>query len=282
MSFAKAHDLMSFLRSSDPRFLPDIDNVMTRLMSHKTTNRDGEPWRSDEEMLDVALRNLEELDGVGIYEFLPESIDLLCQTFDVARPQAVAKFNVTRQNPLNDPITFDPIKPFVINDEAEDLLTYRNRLDTILYQAAKDRFLQTTKSGPRRILSEWHLSGRCVRHYARTVVHSDTGEGGYLLFGPYINLRKGAYRASIEMAIRDAVMGGYDDATVATIDVCSAFGSIIHAQRTVNVNDLKVGFYAQIEIDFTLEQTANELELRVLSLGLTALSVNMEINLHTV
>lgn len=281
MHFAKTHDLTTFLKSPDPEILPDIDNVMTRLMSHKVANENGKPWRSDEEMLDAALRNLDELDGIGIFEFLPESIDILCQTFDIAPPTKIERANATRLNPLNDPVNFDQVEALVVNDEIDELLRYRNRLDTILYQAAKDKFLQKTGVRPRRIRSEAHLAGRCVRHYDRTVIHSVANENGCILFGPYINLKKGDYRVQVEIGIPYCVIEPHNEAAVAMVDVCSNFGTKIHAQRAVTLNDLKAGFYSPVEMGFTLKQTTTELEVRVSSLGLTPLSVNVETILET-
>lgn len=141
-------------------------------MPHNNLNKNGKAWRNNDEILDAALENLEKMDVFGITEFLPESIDLMCRTFDIPPPKEIATLNSTRKNHLEQPDIFKPPPPFSIDDETEEWLLHRTRLDTILYEAAKEKFLKQVGMRPRKLSADKHTVGQLVHHYKRSVIHS--------------------------------------------------------------------------------------------------------------
>ncbi|MBB4954221.1 hypothetical protein H4S14_002415 [Agrobacterium vitis] len=286
LSTVKKSDFKAYLKNtqfteSENPIYRSLYNVMTRQMCHFELNKNGQPWRDDQEILDAALENLEKMDAFGIMEFLPESIDLMCRTLDIPPPQKIAALNNTRENHQKSPDIFEPPPPLTIDDEVEELLRHRTRLDTILYEAAKEKFLKQIGVRPRKLSANNHIAGQLVHHYKRSVVHSQVNEPGHILFGPYINLRSGTYRITVEIGTDSLADGIEMDTPLAELDVCSGTGQNIHAQRWVCAKDLKPGFYSPVELIFTLEKTVTEFEVRVNSLGRAALSINTEFGLDT-
>lgn len=277
----KSQNIKAHLHNPEGLQFHLVDNAMTRLLSHTEHNRDGKPWRDDQEMLDAALANLEKVDAFGIFEFLPQTIDLICRTLDIALPKRIEKHNITRENHISHPGMFDPLEPCTIDDEIEDLLTYRSRLDTILYDAAMEKFRSTIGSRPKRKFSGRNLIGEVSHQYHYSAIHGSFNQAGFLLFGPYITLKKGQYIATIEIGIDDVIPDLSDDTPVAYIDICSGFGSTVHGNRHIFLRDLKPGFYSQLDIVFTLPQTALELEIRMFTHGICPLSVKQETTLDT-
>lgn len=281
LSRFKKMDINTYLKMTDTHIFHSNDNLMTRHMSHNQLNKNGDLWRDDNELLDAALENLEKMDAFGIMEFLPESIDLMCRTFDIPVPPKIDALNNTRKNHHEQPEVFDPPPPFSIDDEAEELLLYRTRLDTILYETAKEKFLKQIGVRPRKLSTDKHIIGKLAHHYQRSAIHSQANEQGHILYGPYINLRSGTYRITVEIGTAMITDDIEMDTPLAELDVCSNMGENIHAKRWICARDLKSGFYSKMELIFTLEKTVTEFEIRVSSFGRAALTVNTEFALDT-
>ncbi|WP_029005392.1 sulfotransferase family 2 domain-containing protein [Azorhizobium doebereinerae] len=280
LRLAKLHDLKSFLKLPVPALFNEIDNLTTRFLSDKVFNSRGELWRDEHEMLEAALENLDRIDFCGIYEHLPESIDLACRLFDVAPPREIAWTNNTRENFTLDPQSFVPVEAVEIDDETEELLVLRTRLDTIVYEAARARFLAQVGPRPRVFDRLHHAAGRKVVHYARTSVHGEPGTPGFLMFGPYARLRAGRYRAQFQIGM--AAMDGAPapDTPVARIDVCAEGGARLLAERVLTFGDMAQGDYERIDLPFVLPRTATDLEFRVFHTGLGPLAVESKVRLE--
>lgn len=282
LRLAKLYSLGDFLKLPVPALLPEIDNLTTRLLSGKYFNAQGMPWRDDQEMLEAALANLERIDFCGIYEYLPESVDLACRTFDLAPPREVMWTNITRENYAADPQNFEALDTLEIDEETEQLLALRTRLDTVVYDTARARFLSQIGERPRAFDRFHHTVGRRIEHYARTSIHGDVGEPGYLLFGPYTRLRKGAYRATFHLGFGQPESQPAEDTPIAEVDIISGGGAHLHATRTLTAGDLKPGDYNPVELPFHLGLTATDLEFRVRHTGAVALAVESRVLLDEV
>ncbi len=279
----KSNDLKAYLQTAEDNWaFTFIDNMTTRLLSHPHLNADGQPWRDDAEMLDAALKNLDQLDAFGIFEFLPQSIDLMCRTFDMALPKQIEKQNVTRDNHVLNPSIFDPLEPLDIDEETEALFRHRCRLDAIIYDAAKEKFFNRLGTRLKRKHVGLTLMGEIQHRYHFSTVNAAANQSGVLLYGPYILLKAGKYCASVEMGIDSSITLAAGNDPVGYMDVCSSTGKIVHATRPIFLQDLTPGSYIKLDLLFTLEKTATELEIRVFSHGLYPLSVKLETELDVI
>ncbi|PWC88057.1 hypothetical protein TSH100_08140 [Azospirillum sp. TSH100] len=243
---------------------------------------DWELWRDgdDQEMLDRALRNLEKIDVYGIAEFMDESIDVICRHFNIAVPAVIPRLNETRNNNLDGTACFEEIEDLKIDDETEELLVKLNRLDTIIYNEAAKPFIERAKKDGRRLSGINSACGRTIAQYARTVFMAEPGEVGFLIFGPYIRLRRGNYTITVEVKLSD-LPNGLDDAhEIGFIDVSSEKGTAVHAHRAIRLGDVTGEGYQRIRVDFSLNRTAIDLEVRTYTSGVCRFSANRDVRLH--
>lgn len=264
---AKANDFKSFLKCPTPKLYHIVDNVMTRFLTDHTFNSEGKVWRSDTEILDAALVNLEKIDVFGLNEYFDESVDLIFRTLDLSAPDSVSVSNKTRDNHLSNSAQFHPVEEVEIDDETEELLVNLNRLDTVIYKEAKNRFLARIGDTPRRLSGFHSAVGRITRHYKRTVAHARQDEPGFVLFGPHLRLKAGRYRVTLEIGYRvelplpAAVL-------LCVVDVCSHHGEKIHYRREISSDDVQLDAFGALVIDFVLDRTASDLEVRIFHMGL--------------
>ena len=85
------------------------------------------------------------------------------------------------------------------------------------------------------------------------------GQGGLVLWGQYDRLPAGEYEAGFVIKL-DKVSG---DGPVARLDVAHRQGSRVLASREIRADDLPPGLYHRVELPFTLERAAEDLECRV-------------------
>lgn len=269
----KLSDLKTLLNSPVPELLLPFDNLTTRFLSDKILNHQHQPWRDDQEMLDAALSNLETIDFCGISEYMSESIDMVCRMIDRAPPTETPWANVSRENHTTNPDLFEPVGTIEIDEETEELLRYRTRLDTIVYEAALQKFLSQIGPRPRRFDRFHHTTGIKVKHYSKEIVHGEWDVPGFLMFGPYCRLRSGGYEAQFQLGLEALSTELPSETPVATVDVVSGTGAQVHAQRTVTVGDLAPAAFTRIDLPFQLPLTVSDLEFRVFHTGITPLAV---------
>jgi len=86
----------------------------------------------------------------------------------------------------------------------------------------------------------------------------DPGSHHYALYGPYLDLPKGNYRAELEMAV------SVPNADGVTIDVCCGRGQVVLNSRPCTVEEISGGL---IRIEFSVTQRFDDLEIRLLVPG---------------
>ena len=104
---------------------------------------------------------------------------------------------------------------------------------------------------------------------ARTL-KSAAGEAGYLVFGPYMPLKKGAYEATVRITSGE-VTGG----TTGTVDIVAGKGTKILARRDVGAEGPQ-----EVRLPFALDADATDLEIRVHATGRGTLAVQGPIELR--
>jgi hypothetical protein len=84
---------------------------------------------------------------------------------------------------------------------------------------------------------------------------------GMFAFGPYINLKKGSYKAIFRIMV-DVVDRNHSQ-QIAELDVVSNYGKSRHSLKTVYRRDFSQSYrYQDIELNFELSQNANNVEFR--------------------
>ncbi len=109
-----------------------------------------------------------------------------------------------------------------------------------------------------------HQIGRFI---SQNEMRSLAGETGYLLFGPYLSVKKGRYEA--RLTIRNLTSGD-GDGDVGIMDVVAAKG-----EKTLAKTELSTGHLAgELKLPFILDFDARDVEIRVYSNGRAALAVS--------
>lgn len=279
---AREYSLKEFLKFPIPIVRTLTENVTAKYLTDHTMKNDWELWRDgdDQEMLDRALQNIAKIDVYGIAEFMDDSIDAICRHFDMAVPAVIPRLNETKNNKLDGTACFEEMEDLKIDDETEELLVRLNRLDTIIYNEAAKPFIERAKKDGRRLSGINSACGRTIAQYARTVFTAEPGEVGFLIFGPYIRLRRGSYTITVEVKLSDLPNGLDDTCEIGFIDVSSEKGAAVHARRTIRPGDVTADHYQKIHIDFSLEKTAVDLEVRIYTSGVCRFSANRDVRLH--
>ena len=131
---AKFYNLKEFLKCELPDLRIQFNNPMSRYLSDYKYNDNGQLWRDEEELLEAARKNLERLTAVGVYEYLDESINLVCKKLDLLPPAKLQTENVTSLNHHYNPDYFDEQEALEIDDEIEELLQINSRVDRVIYK----------------------------------------------------------------------------------------------------------------------------------------------------
>ncbi|MDP8219541.1 MAG: glycosyltransferase family 39 protein [Candidatus Theseobacter exili] len=100
--------------------------------------------------------------------------------------------------------------------------------------------------------------------FAGLVIHAVPEDGaGFLMFGPFINLKEGKYKAFFVLKIEEMQRWG----PVAKIEVASSKGNTVIEERLLRKEDvLKEGIYQLYMVPFSLEKDS-EIEFRVYYMG---------------
>jgi hypothetical protein len=97
-----------------------------------------------------------------------------------------------------------------------------------------------------------HIEGRIsqdIEENHKIVQVNKNNQCGYILFGPYIPLKKGRYRATFEIKITSNQSPSSSDLIL--LEVKSQFGGKIHGNNVVKLNDFKeIDRYQKFNIDF--------------------------------
>ena len=128
-----------------------------------------------------------------------------------------------------------------------------------------------TGCGPRKIdMSEKtpHIIGSFEKSNEEAVMHSTKGQTGFLVFGPYWDLKPGNYNVTYKIKVEGTQNQEAAIADVSTFNENSKASSVLK-QTTVVTSDKAE--WKEYSIDFTVQEQVKELkyEFRVFSTGNT-------------
>jgi len=128
----------------------------------------------------------------------------------------------------------------------------RCRFDSLGFELRKLLVDVVEDSGEREYLaSDTRLLTQCGKRAAGEIV--STGQAGYLLFGPYVELRSGSYTATLIGTIES-------DGCGMTIDVCAHQGTTVFARKDM----VDVGLDGRlVSVDFELPEVVSGVEVRL-------------------
>ena len=109
-------------------------------------------------------------------------------------------------------------------------------------------------------------------------VSAEAAYGGLLVHGPYVPVDAGAWRATFALRAGPNSIGA--DAPIATLDVTSGAGEVVHARREVRLGEVAAdGAWTGVPLDFRLEEMTMGIELRAFSLGGCPFELRLSIEL---
>ena len=148
LSIAKTDNLINFLKDKNPYVLNNIDNTVTRCLTGFFLKYDENAADSNydklhenhEKTIEIALKNLEEIDLIGIMENFDASLKFLSKTLALKEPEINSyKENVTEKN-CSESSFFEKIEKEPVTEEIEKELEKFTELDRIIYAYALKKF----------------------------------------------------------------------------------------------------------------------------------------------
>ncbi|OYV50071.1 MAG: hypothetical protein B7Z78_12195 [Rhodospirillales bacterium 20-60-12] len=138
VALAHKADLAGFLRTDDPFVRDYIDNFyVRRLTGYYVTGNDSDPLADDPQTsLNHAIAALDDIEFVGITEYMDESLVRLASCLGIAPPERAPRANVMERNADEDPAAFRAVSRQPISPEAQEALADLTRLDRVIYQRA--------------------------------------------------------------------------------------------------------------------------------------------------
>jgi len=256
---------------------PDFWNLQTqRLAGDLFFGPSGRAWRDENELLDTALINLENLAAVGFTEYPDLSFQRIAEDLGLPNRYDGMRLNVTANNVADEPERFEQLTGSALDDETAECLDRVTQLDRRVYDHGQRLFRERLRLGV-------ILSGSVPPHVPTMVeegcelVVGDHREGN-ILFGPYCTLPAGSYRATLWLRAGTAPRGKRPGSI--TIDVCSGGSRKIHAVQSIRPIILADQWFDPVEIEFTLPDAADLVEIRVTVAGLARLALKRGIALR--
>lgn len=123
-----------------------LDNLQTRLLSGKfnksiagVNNYIVNSWYNNnvphekvtKEDLELAIENMNNIDFVGIFEYLEKSMNILIEKLNINKKWDNTTINITKNKPSSS----------IINNKFKDYLHEREKFDFVLYEEFKNKFL---------------------------------------------------------------------------------------------------------------------------------------------
>lgn len=277
--YVKQMPLKDLLAPAPLAATPDFWNLHAqRLAGDLFFSPAGRAWRDENELLDTALANLENLASVGITEYPHLSFQQIAEDLGLPNHYDGMRLNVTANKVTDEPDRFEPLTESALDDETAECLDRATRLDRRVYDHGQLRFRDRLRVGV-------ILKGSVPPH-VRTVVEDGCElivgdhQQGNILFGPYCALPAGRYRATLWLRARTAARAKRPGSI--TIDVCSGGSQKIHAVQSVRPLILADQWFDPVDIEFTLTDPVDLVEIRVNVAGLARIAVKrgVAIRLH--
>ncbi|MCL4427423.1 MAG: sulfotransferase family 2 domain-containing protein [Deltaproteobacteria bacterium] len=148
LSTAKTDNLINFLKNKNPYVLNNIDNTVTRCLTGFFLKYDENAPDSNydklheehEKTIEIALKNLDEIDLIGIMENFDASLKFISKTLALKEPEENSyKENVTEKN-YGESSFFEKIEKEPLTEEIEKELEKFTELDKIIYAYALKKF----------------------------------------------------------------------------------------------------------------------------------------------
>lgn len=165
LSNAKTHNLINFLKSKNSYTINTIDNTITRCLTgffikdnYYDRTVDGNTVNNNlhdtmmidklhenpEKTLDIALKNLDKIEIIGILEKFDPSLKLFSKILKTKEPQMNNyKENITENN-FSVSSNFEKIEEEPLTEEIEKELKRLTNLDKIVYEYALEKFNNMT------------------------------------------------------------------------------------------------------------------------------------------
>ena len=238
----------------------------------------GELWRSETEILDCALQQLERLAFVGISEDMAGSMDALCRQLDVPNLYSGQFHNVT---PRSGALECDPPRSpasYEVDDECLHAIMLANELDCVLYQRA----LELSQGDRNRTRSIRCTPGSKPGCHVRTGFADtwvENREGGFILLGPYMRLLPGRLAVTFHLRQRPGSPAPDHGSPLGYVDVAARQGTLIIARC-----DLKSAFGPDREmlqdLEFDVVHALRDAEFRVFAAPGVAFDVEWTVRLR--
>jgi hypothetical protein len=131
---ARSGNLAHFLHTNDP----DVIEPSSNTVAHRLLGRRYYELMPDEDaVLAESIHQLRDFAWVGITDQFEQSIQLLCDTFGWAVPEAMPKENSTYENHSNNP-HLERVERTVPTENERELILQRNRIDLALFNEARN------------------------------------------------------------------------------------------------------------------------------------------------
>ena len=275
----KQLELKELLSPAQLAKAPDFWNLHTqRLAGDLFIAPTGRAWRDENELLDTALANLENMATVGLTEYPDLSFQRIAEDLDIPNRYDGSRLNVTAHNVAEQPHRYEQ-REVVMDDETTEALDRATRLDRRVYDRARGLFGDRLRRG-------LVLKGAVPPHVRTTfedgceVVLGHHQEGN-ILFGPYHTLPAGSYCATLWLRSGPGRAQGKPrrEGSI-TIDVCSGGSQKIHAVQSVRPMMLSDQWFDPVDVRFNLSDPASLVEIRVTVAGMANLSLKRGIGLR--
>lgn len=228
-------------------------NRYTELLLGSSTDRSGKELLQDQALrAEKAIAVIETFDFVAVSEAIDESFNQLCKILDIPADILPRNVNISNRNHIKDPQIFEVVERTDLNSDVVDLIAQSNHSDQIIYDHIVAR---NFPNGINRQLTLDTLAGLTIRRGHSATWYSRPS-GGMLLHGPYIRLRPGNYRASVDVsAVRLPDSSGEIE-----VDIVADHAQLTLGKKRKNIEGAGV---TEIDVDFSILKAVNDFEVRV-------------------
>jgi hypothetical protein len=275
--FLKGMPLKELLTPSPLAIMPEFWNLAAqRLAGDLFIAPSGQPWRGENELVDVALENLTNFNALGLTEFPDLSFQCIAEDLGIPNRYGGDRINVTADNTELHPERYDPVRQSDLDDETLESIERATRLDRQVYEAGEQLFRDRLRRG--LILSAFvppHLRTEPLE--GSEMVIGDHHSGA-VLYGPYCVLPAGKYRATFW--VQATPPSSRQKPWSIDLDVCSGRAGQVHARRSIHRVELADRWFEPVEIEFSLASRSESVEIRLHTSGVASLAVRRGVGLR--
>jgi hypothetical protein len=226
------------------------------------------------EILERALANLDNLDGVGLAEEVGLSFLAISNALGVPDPYDGRVLNVTADNAILAPHEYEEPNPIELNQETLDAIHRVTALDQVLYARAAERLFGQLRAGLGYICNPG-TTARQIEYLGEEWLHQSPG-GGLTLFGPYLKLPPSSYWLAVAFKRGHSATESPDD-PFGMIEICCDFGERVLRQRYLTNADIDRAEGGVIRIPLSVGETIRNVETRFFTHASTPLLVRRRI-----